>query len=87
MMINRNDDPLGWAMFVQELEDAHEHLGTLIKDMAAKSDYGEPELRVDLGHVYAHLNRAWQRRLQPADLTDAAWDAAREFPHDIEPIA
>ncbi|MCZ2074302.1 MAG: hypothetical protein LC130_04810 [Bryobacterales bacterium] len=86
-MINRNDDPVGWAMFVQELQDAHEHLANLLKDMKADTDYGEPELRVDLGHVYAHLNRAWRRRLVSSDFTDTEWEAAGEFPQDIEPIA
>jgi hypothetical protein len=86
-MINRIHDIVGWDMFVQELQDAHEHLGTLLKDMQANTDYGEPELRIDLGHVYAHLNRAWRRRLVSSDFTDAEWEAAGAFPQDIEPVA
>ena len=86
-MINRNDNPVGWAMFLSELEDAHEHLGDLIKEMTADLEYGEPELRIDLGHVYAHLNRAWRRRLVAEDLTEAEWEDARAFPNDLEPVA
>ncbi len=86
-MINRKDSPMAWGMLLSELEDAHEHLGNLIKDMSADPEYGEPELRVDLGHVYAHLNRAWRRRLKREDFTDSEWDVAREFPDDLEPIA
>ena len=86
-MINRKDDPVAWAMLLSDLEDAHEHLGELIKDLSAESDYGEPELRIDLGHVYAHLNRAWRRRLMSNDFTDSEWEAAGGFPHDIEPVA
>jgi len=86
-MINRTDNPLGWAMFLYDLEDAHEHLGNLIKQLTSEVEYGEPELRIDLGHVYAHLNRAWRRRLVAEDFTAAEWEAAGAFPNDLEPVA
>jgi hypothetical protein len=37
-MINQKNDPVGWAMFLAELDDAHEHLGNLIKEIVASSD-------------------------------------------------
>jgi hypothetical protein len=86
-MINRNDNPVGWAMFLHDLEDAHEHLGDLIKEITLDTEYDETNLRIDLGHVYAHLNRAWCRRNIPDDFTESEWVAAGEFPNDIEPIA
>lgn len=86
-MINRSDNPLGWMMLITELEDAHEHLGKLIQEISTQSEYSEPELRIDLGHVYAHLNRAWQRRLVAEDFSDAEWVAAAIFPSDIKPVA
>jgi len=86
-MINRTDNPVGWAMFLSDLEDAHEHLGNLIKEITANPEYGEPELRIDLGHVYAHLNRAWRRREIAEDFTDDEWATAGEFPTDLEPVA
>lgn len=86
-MINRNENPVGWAMFLTDLEDAHEHLGNLLKEISAEPDYGEPELRIDLGHVYAHLNRAWSRRLIEEDFTDSEWEAASAFPIDLDPVA
>jgi len=79
-MINRNDNPVGWAMFLYDLDDAHEHLGDLIKKISTNTEYGESELRIDLGHVYAHLNRAWRRRHIPEDFTMSEWDAAGAFP-------
>jgi hypothetical protein len=57
-MINRDHNPVGWVMLLDEMEAAHGHLGNLIKELSSNKEYGEPELRVDLGHVYAHLNRA-----------------------------
>ena len=42
---------MAWAMLSYELEDAAEHLVELLRRMEERSDYGEPELRIDLGHV------------------------------------
>lgn len=44
-----------------ELGDALEHLRKLVKDIEFRPDYSDDDLRVDMRHVYAHLNRArWQ---------------------------
>jgi hypothetical protein len=86
-VIHQKDNPFAWTLILSDLQDAREHLGQLIKEMTTEAEYGEPELRIDLGHVYAHLNRAWRRRLKSDDFTDEEWDAAREFPDDLEPIA
>ena len=72
-MINANDNPVQWALLLEELNEAHEHLGKLISEMTAHSDYDEPHLRVDMGHIMAHLNRAWARRNCTRDLTDDEW--------------
>ena len=86
-MIDRNLNPTGWSFLIDDLQDAHEHLGNLIKEMLAEPEYGEPELRVDLGHVYAHLNRAWRRRNVAQDFSEDQWEAAGAFPNDLEPVA
>lgn len=92
-MIDPQRDPLAWAMLMYELDDAHEHLGNLIRDMRAD----EADFRIQLAHVYAHLNRAWNLRqkddawhdaLTRTDpMQDAEYEAARAFPTDLEPIA
>ena len=76
-------------MLGYELDDAAEALATLLREMKAE-DFGEPEFRVNLGHVYAHLNRAWHMRNAT---TDAALDPSEEqreawtqFPTDLEPV-
>jgi hypothetical protein len=84
-MINRKHNPVGWAFLQDELVDAHEHLGNLIKDLSGDPDYDENNLRIDLGHVYAHLNRAWYRRNVREDFPSSDWDKATSFPGDIEP--
>ncbi|MDH5821970.1 hypothetical protein QFW77_03045 [Luteimonas sp. RD2P54] len=86
-MINRETNPVGWALLLYELVDAHEHLGNLIKEISQDPDYSEGDLRVDLGHVYAHLNRAWFRRNIPEDFPETQWDTATKFPGDLDPVA
>jgi hypothetical protein len=87
IVINKADNPVGWALFLYELDDAREHLAKLIEELGEDASYDEASLRVDLGHVYAHLNRAWRRRLAAEDLSDLEWHSSSAFPDDLEPIA
>ena len=52
--------------------------------------FGEPELRVGLGHVYARLNRAWHSRDATAgaalDPTEGQREAWGRFPSDLGPV-
>ena len=86
-MINRNDNPVQWALLMDELQDAHEHLGRLMAQMTADIDYDEANLRIDLGHVMAHLNRAWASRSLTRPLTDEEWESFREYQRDLQPLA
>lgn len=86
-MIDSKKNPVGWALLLYELADAHEHLGELIGEMSGDPDYSKADLRVDLGHVYAHLNRAWFRRNVAEDFPESEWDAATRFPDDLDPVA
>ncbi|MGE0144385.1 MAG: hypothetical protein AB7I19_11400 [Planctomycetota bacterium] len=85
-MINQKDNPAAWAMLVHGLDDASEHLAQLVRELTTKEGYGEEEFRIDLGHVYAHLNRAWNSRNITADLTDEEWEQCTEFPKDLDPV-
>lgn len=85
-MIDRDKHPIGWALLMQELDDAHEHLGDLITRMASDPDYGEDDFRVDLGHVYAHLNLAWHHRNIQEEMSDGERDVAVRFPSDLTPV-
>lgn len=73
---------------MQELEDARDHLNTLIRDLETEHDCGEIELRIELGHVYAHLNRAWcwRNRLRDTPAESEEFDRASAFPDDLLPI-
>ena len=85
-MISKESAPAAWATRMYELEDAQEHLATLISEMSSQVDYGEVNLRVDLGHVFTHLNRAWHLRDLTEDLGQEQWQRAGQFPKDLDPI-
>lgn len=62
---------------MSELEDAKEHLSTLIEDMRQDPEYDDTNLRVDLGHVFSHFNRAWYRRDVREDLSSVEWEKGK----------
>lgn len=86
-MVDRSRHPLAWAIFMQELEDARDHLDGLIRDLETEQERGEIELRIELGHVYAHLNRAWhwRNRLQDTPTGSEEFDRASAMPDDLLP--
>ena len=84
-MINKKNH-IAWSQFMYELEDAKEHLENLIKEVESEEEYGEEELKIDLGHIYAHLNRAWNSRNSVEGTTKENWEAMSEFPKNVEPI-
>lgn len=86
LVISKKDNPVEWATLMFELEDAKEHLAKLILDLESDAEYDEPNLRVDLGHVYSHLNRAWHRRNLKGDFNDEERSRASHFPKDCEPV-
>ncbi len=55
--------------------------------MTQKNHCDENVFRVDMGHVMAHLNRPWARRNMGRELTNSEWEALREYPEDLKPIA
>ncbi|MFZ6844827.1 hypothetical protein [Undibacterium sp. RuTC16W] len=85
-MINKEANPVEWAGLMYELEDASEHLAALIVDMEKDPEFDETVLRIQLGHVFSHLNRAWHRRDLNRDFVDEEWTNASKFPNDLEPI-
>ena len=86
-MIDKSANPVEWAALMYELEDAQEHLAGLIGQLESDPTYEEENLCVDLGHVMAHLNRAWARRNIRRPITDQEWEAFREYQQDLRPIA
>ncbi len=85
-MISKEEAPVEWAMLIYELSDAREHLERMMDAMNSDPEYDESNFRAELGHIFSHLNRAWHRRNVIGELEGRAWDEARKFPTDLEPI-
>jgi len=85
-MINSTDSYVAWALLVDELDEAREHLQGLIDRMATSGAIDEEEFGVDLGHVYAHLNRAWHARGQDGEISAEQWIQFSTFPKDLDPV-
>ncbi len=85
-MIDRKNHPEAWAYFIAELEDAQEHLAVLIRELHDAGSVDGAELSVDLGHVYAHMNRAWYRHRLRTDLPEEEWEQASAYPRNLHPV-
>ena len=70
------------------LGEAREAIDQLIADMQSNPDYEYGEFRVDMEHLYHHINTAWNARDASTEITDACaqedFDRWRQFPQDIE---
>lgn len=86
-MISATSDPVGWAALVQGLDEAREHLAGLVRQMSDEGRIEDEDFAVQLGHVYAHLNRSWNGRRTPsAELADEEWEALSRYPIDLNPV-
>lgn len=78
--------PYRKAHLIDELCEASEHLNELIERISNDPEYDEDYFRVDLGHIYAHLNRVWHTRNDPEYEIFENWDENSKFPKDLEPV-
>jgi hypothetical protein len=85
-MINKTTDYVAWALLVEELDETREHLQKLAEAMVKRDNDDESEFAVDLGHVYAHLNRVWHSRNQNSEITSEQWDEFCQFPKILKPV-
>jgi hypothetical protein len=83
-MIDKNS--VEWFLLVDSLVDAKEHLANLINEMETLENFDEQEFSIQLGHIYAHLNRAWNSRHVEEGINSENWDALSQFPTDIHAI-
>jgi hypothetical protein len=85
-MINSKDNPVAWALLVQEIADAQEHLQSLAEQMSRDGQIEDQDFAVQVGHAYAHLNRAWNARNHAGEDMSEEWDVFSCFPTDIKPV-
>ncbi len=89
-MLTNAEHPVAWAMLVDGLNDTHKHLGNLIAQMVAEGRIDEIDFSIQLGHICAHLNRAWHGRNDECldDMPDklGLWEERSRFPVDLTPV-
>ena len=85
-MIESQANPVAWALLLHELDDARDHLATLVEQMGAQGSIDEIEYRIQLGHIYSHLNRAWNGRDNTSEPDIELWEKQAKFPVDLEPL-
>jgi hypothetical protein len=85
-MINAQEHNVAWAGLLTELDEAREHLEEVIKSMHGAGSIDESVFAVDLGHVFAHLNRAWHSRNQASEISEEQWNSFSQFPQDLKPV-
>lgn len=83
-MIDKNSAE--WFLMVDSLVDAQEHLGNLINELELPNEIDEQNFAIQLGHIYAHLNRAWNSRNSAEGINNQNWDSMTQFPIDIKPV-
>ena len=84
-MINHNSNPIEWSSLMYELEDAKEHLDSLISEMKNKGSIDEVEYEIQIGHVFAHLNRGWNSRNKLGEYSEKERKKFSSFPSDLKP--
>ena len=85
-LIRKKSSPVEWAGLMYELEVAQDPLTALISGINAADDCHEVDLRIQLDHVFSHMNRAWHRRDKAHGLNQQAWLGDGRFPSDLDPI-
>ena len=86
IMIDRKSNPNEWSTFLYELDDAKEHLESLINQLNESGTIDEVDLKVQLSHVYAHINRSWNIRNLKHDFNVQESAVLSNFPKDIDPL-
>ena len=83
-MINSKENPVEWASLMYELDDLKEHLESLVDQMTESGKIEVEEYQIQIGHLYAHLNRAWNTRNLIGDIKETDLENLTKFPKDIE---
>ena len=85
-MINGKENPVEWALLSYEIEELIEHLQEISNSITPESEIDEEDFRVDISHVYAHINRIWNQRNHIGEVSEQQFDEYSKFPNDIKPI-
>ena len=83
-IISAEGDFLTWVMILDQLDEAHVHLGELVRKIHADQQFDEVDVMVQLGHIYGHLNRFWHgRKILDGNFDAMYTDDCSAFPDDV----
>lgn len=85
-MIENEKNPAEWAQLLYELDDAKEHIENLAREMSEKGKIEEIEFKIQIGHIYSHLNRVWNSRNREGESTNETFENESNFPIDLNPF-
>jgi len=85
-LINGKDNPVEWALLAYEIDEVIEHLQALGESFTPNGSIKSEVYEVQLRHVYAHLNRAWNSRNRLGEQTPELFELESKFPSDLDPI-
>lgn len=85
-MIDRKSNPNEWSTLLYELDDAKEHLESLITQLNDAGEIEEEDFKIQLSHIYAHVNRSWNIRNLESDFESQDNAKLSRFPSGIEPL-
>jgi hypothetical protein len=75
-------------VIVFHLQEAAEQLNETIRNLSSNQQYGAEEFEVEMGHLYHHLNTAWNGRERTNEqfnkCTDEDFARFRKFPKEEE---
>jgi hypothetical protein len=75
-------------MILSNLNEGLEQLQQTIEEIKRNPEYGIEEYRVEMGHLYHHLNTAWNGRdateQEYKECADASFNRWRKFPKEDE---
>ena len=76
------------AVVLFHLREAAEQLSETIQKLESNGDYDAEQFQVEMGHLYHHLNTAWNGRdqtdAQHSKCTDEDFKRFRRFPVESE---
>ena len=75
-----------WILF--QLEEGLEQLQQTIEKINSDKEFCEVDFKIDMEHLYHHINTAWNSRLSSSSETkeqsDLDFKTLRQFPIDID---
>jgi hypothetical protein len=85
-VISKKNNPVEWSQLLYELDDAKEHLESLIEEMTKSKDFDEIDFGIALRHIYSHLNRAWNAKDHIGEVSTEDFDNYSNMPTDLKPL-